>query len=90
MNKIKDIINYKISKSKNDKYITNHILEYLGYQCDKCYQYSHKKLTFVISFNDGKRDYNFKYSKKSNIGFKKFCEKCIYCNSSPCKIYVEV
>lgn len=85
---IKNILN--ILLKHNDTYIINEIENFLGYQCDRCYKYTSKKLTIVLSFGDGKENYNFKVDKKTNYELKKFCDNCIYCNSSPCKIYVEV
>lgn len=88
--KIKKILEKKLENTKNDKYITKNILEYLGNYCEKCYEFSEKKLIYVLSFNDGVVDYNFKDRKDAKYGLKKFCEKCIFCKASQCRIYVEI
>lgn len=74
----------------NDEYIVEHIVSYLGNQCDRCFNYQDKNLTIVISFNDGIRDYNFRDHIHTRYGLKKFCDSCIYSKASSCKIYVEI
>lgn len=87
---IKKLIEKKVLSTNNDKYVSNNIMDFLFNKCDKCNNYSKKELTYVFSFNDGIRDYNFKDRTGTKYGLKKFCDYCIYCNASPYKIYVEV
>lgn len=90
MNLIIDILNKKIKKSKNDKYIVKKIIKYLGYQCEKCYNYTDKKLRYVISFNNGKSDYRFEDGNNKKYSLKKFCDRCIYYKTSECNINIEI
>lgn len=84
------IIKKLIEKSKNDQYISKNIMNFIYNDCDRCHKKTEKTLTVVMSFNDGIRNYNFKDLKGTKYKLKKFCDECIWCNASPCKIYVEV
>ena len=84
------IIKQIIYKSKNDKYITENIMNFIFNKCNRCNKNTKKNLTYVISFNDGIKNYNFRDIDGTKYGLKKFCNECIYCNAFPCKIYVEV
>lgn len=87
---IKKMLIEKLISSNNESLIINEIFEYLGNECEKCHMLSDKKLFYVLSFNDGVKNYNFRDVNGTKYGLKKFCEKCIFSKASPCKIYVEI
>ena len=87
---LQKLIQEILLQNGNEKYLANHINEYVGKNCcDKCHKSIKYPLIHVISFNKKKGSYDFRDLPGANYVLKKFCKRCIYSRASSAKIYIE-
>jgi len=83
------IIEEKLLRTGNDKYISKNINEFIGKNCcQKCFKNSDSPLRNVMSLNS-KCDYQFRDLPGSKYILKKFCKDCCHSKASSVKIYIE-
>ena len=80
----RNILNNFVDESN----ISQIIIDYLGYECEKCKEIQQHQLKVGLSFTKGY--HNLVDSKNSDYKLKKFCDTCIFSRCSSIPIYLEI
>ena len=87
---INKLLKKKLIETRNESSLSKYIMVFLENKCNICNKIVDSELTYIISFEDGPKNFYFQDLPNSKLKFKKVCKRCLCTKTTSVKIYVEI